>query len=110
MPAERERGVPAYREIVGRCREAHGRSGRDRFMFENVKIELPGKKNFTIETIHNSDENIYIQSVELNGKTYSKSYIQYEDIMKGGTLRFYMGNKPNYQFGAASQTRPFTPF
>lgn len=79
-------------------------------LFENVKIELPGKKNFTIETIHNSDENIYIQSVELNGKTYSKSYIQYEDIMKGGTLRFYMGNKPNYQFGAASQTRPFTPF
>lgn len=37
-------------------------------LFENVKIELPGKKNFTIETIHNSDENIYIQSVELNGK------------------------------------------
>lgn len=40
------------------------------------------------------------------GEPYPKSYITYEDVMKGGTLTFEMGNKPNKQFGAAPADRP----
>jgi alpha-1,2-mannosidase, putative len=75
-------------------------------LFDKVTIKLPAGKTFTVEAINNSNENIYIQSVELNGKAYSKSYINHKDIMNGGTLKFVMGNTPNYKFGAAMSDRP----
>ena len=39
-------------------------------------------------------ENIYVQSVKLNGRPYDKSYITHEQIMNGDTLEFEMGNRP----------------
>ena len=41
-----------------------------------------------------SKENIYIQSVKLNEKSYDKSYITHEQIMNGSIFEFEMGNKP----------------
>ena len=75
-------------------------------LFEKVSINLPEGKTFTIEAPAVSKDNKYIQSVRLNGESYPKSYITYEDVMKGGTLTFEMGNKPNKQFGAAPADRP----
>ena len=75
-------------------------------LFEKVSINLPEGKAFTIEAPAVSKDNKYIQSVRLNGESYPKSYITYEDVMKGGTLTFEMGNKPNKQFGAAPADRP----
>ena len=49
---------------------------------------------FTIESLNNSDENIYIQRVMLNGEPYNKPYIDYADIVRGGILTFEMGNQP----------------
>jgi putative alpha-1,2-mannosidase len=50
--------------------------------------------NFTVEAINNSSENIYIQSMELNGKPYSYGYIYHRDIINGGVLKIVMGSKP----------------
>ena len=47
--------------------------------------------DFKVVARNNSDENIYIQSVTLNGKPYDKFSISHEDIMKGGELVFEMG-------------------
>ena len=75
-------------------------------LFDKVSIALPGNKTFTVLADNNSDKNIYIQKVELNGKPYTKSYILYKDIMAGGTIKFYMGSKPNYNYGKNPQDRP----
>ncbi len=75
-------------------------------LFEKATIRLPGGKTFTISAVGNSAENIYIQSAELNGKPYTKSYIAYRDIMRGGQLTFRMGPEPNKSFGAAPADRP----
>lgn len=75
-------------------------------LFEKASIRLPEGKTFNIVAQNNNEENIYIQSAMLNGQPYDKSYILYEDVMKGGTLTFVMGNTPNKQFGAASGSRP----
>lgn len=74
--------------------------------FEKVTINLPEGKTFTVEAPAASKDNKYIQSVRLNGKPYTKSYISYEDIMKGGTLTFEMGSEPNKAFGADVADRP----
>ncbi len=75
-------------------------------LFDKTTIRLPEGKAFTIESVNNNKENIYIQSVELNGKEYTKSYITYKDIVSGGSLKFIMGSEPNYNFGSASDDRP----
>lgn len=74
--------------------------------FNEATIQLPEGKTFEIVAHNNSHDNIYIQSVTLNGQPYTKSYITYEDVMKGGNLTFEMGSTPNKEFGAAPADRP----
>lgn len=75
-------------------------------LFDKAKISLPQNKSFEIIAENNSNKNIYIQSVELNGVKYTKSYITHAEIMSGGTLKFVMGSKPNYNFGKDLGDRP----
>lgn len=75
-------------------------------VFDKAEIGLPEGKTFSIVAENNSAENIYIQSAELNGKPYTKSFITHKDILAGGTLKFVMGNQPNTTFGASPQDRP----
>lgn len=75
-------------------------------VFDQATLQLGNGRQFTVETINNKDVNMYVQSLELNGKKYEKSYILHTDLMKGGTLKMVMGSKPNYSFGTKKQNRP----
>lgn len=75
-------------------------------LFDQATLNLQNGKHFTVETINNSPDNIYIQRITLNGKPYQKSSIEHSDIMQGGVLKIWMGNKPNFDFGKAPQNRP----
>lgn len=75
-------------------------------LFDEASISLPANKKFTIVANNNSAENIYIQSVTLNGAAYTKSFITHKDIMNGGVVTFEMGNTPNKDFGKAAADRP----
>lgn len=74
--------------------------------FNKVEMKVRGGKTFTVEAPNNNKENIYIQKVYLNDKPYNKSYITYDDIINGSTLKFVMGKKPNKNFGKAPANRP----
>ncbi|KHJ39371.1 putative alpha-1,2-mannosidase [Pedobacter glucosidilyticus] len=73
---------------------------------DKINITLNNGKKFKITALDNSKANKYIQSIKLNGKEYEKSYIMYQDIMKGGTLEYTMGNKPSKTFGLAKANWP----
>jgi predicted alpha-1,2-mannosidase len=75
-------------------------------LHDEATINLGGGKKFTVKANKNSRQNIYIQSVILNGKPYEKSFITHGDIMKGGLLEFEMGPEPNKKFGLADESRP----
>ncbi|MGQ7871009.1 GH92 family glycosyl hydrolase [Sunxiuqinia sp. sy24] len=67
-------------------------------VFDKTEIRLdenyyPGGK-FTIIAHKNSSENIYIQSVKLNGEPLDRYYITHQEIVEGGTLELEMGAKP----------------
>ena len=68
-------------------------------LFDEALIKLPANKSFKLIAENNSDKNIYIQSVTLNGKKHNYSYITHKQIMDGGELKFVMGPRPNYDFG-----------
>lgn len=70
-------------------------------MFPKISIRLENDRVFTVEAKNVSPVNRYIQSAELNGEPYHKSYITHEDIMSGATLSFVMGSQPNKMWGTA---------
>lgn len=73
---------------------------------EEAEVSMPNGKTFKIKAENNSDHNIYIQSVTLNGKPYDKVYINHEDMLKGGELIFKMGAKPNKDYGKKKESWP----
>ena len=77
-------------------------------LFNEANIKLAGGKSIRMVAHNNSDKNIYIQWVTLNGKSYTKSYITHADLLKGGVLVFEMGNKPNLNWGKLQQDRPYS--
>ena len=71
-------------------------------VFDKITIRLNNNyyagKFFKIIAHNNSKENIYIQSIKLNGKKLNRLYIDHNEITQGGTLELFMGKDiPNYK-------------
>jgi predicted alpha-1,2-mannosidase len=63
-------------------------------LFDRIRIQLdpryyPGSE-FVIETRNRSKENIYIRSINLNGKELKDPRISFRDIVRGGRIVFEM--------------------
>ena len=63
-------------------------------MLEEATIHLPDGKTFAIKAPRKKGNEIYIRSIKLNGKKYTKNYITHQDILNGGTLEFVMSATP----------------
>lgn len=63
-------------------------------LFPEIQMHLDNGKTFTVLALGVSRENIYIQSVKVNGQPYDKSYITHRQIMDGATVEFEMGPEP----------------
>ena len=56
-------------------------------------LHLESGKTFSINVKNQSDKNVYIKKIELNGKPLDRLYITHDEIMKGGKLVFFMSEK-----------------
>ena len=74
-------------------------------LFDKATVNVGRGKTFTVVAKNNSDKNIYVQSVRLNGKTLKNSYVDFNDIRHGGTLELVMGPKPS-KWATAAACRP----
>ena len=74
-------------------------------LFDEATMNVGKGKTFRIIAHNNSKENMYIQSVKLNGKPYTRSYVDFKDIVRGGKLEFMMGSTPS-KFGVKPADRP----
>lgn len=68
-------------------------------VFDRIDIHVGNVKFFTISTQNNISGNTYIQSAKLNGKPYNKCYLDYQDIMNGGSLEIVLSSEPNKNWG-----------
>jgi len=62
---------------------------------EEVIIDLPDRKQFTVKAINLSETNKYVGTVLLNGKPLKGFILHHSDIMKGGLLEFVMKSQPD---------------
>ncbi len=77
-------------------------------LFPRATIKLENGKSFVVRANRLSETNFYIQSATLNGRPYSKSYVNHSELMKGGELVFNMGSEPNKAWGIGAGDFPST--
>lgn len=61
---------------------------------KSAVLKLENGNTLTIEAQNQSDKNIYVQKVSVNGKDLNRTYITYSEIMNGGKIVFQMSDKP----------------
>ncbi|MFT4031669.1 MAG: GH92 family glycosyl hydrolase [Siphonobacter sp.] len=59
-----------------------------------AEVHLENGNIFKVEALNQGSKNVYVEKVLLNGKPLTTQTITHEDVMKGGTLTFYMSAKP----------------
>ncbi|CAG8784371.1 10443_t:CDS:2, partial [Gigaspora rosea] len=67
--------------------------------FSNVTIYLSPNATFTILAKNQSTENIYVQSVKINGVNWNKTWFRHQDIKNGGILEVEMGDEVSTTWG-----------
>lgn len=68
-------------------------------VFEEITLEVGPSRFFRIKVKKDSPASTYIQSARLDGKEYDRCYIDYSEVMRGGTLELVLGDKPNKKWG-----------
>ena len=63
-------------------------------LINKATVQLENGKSFSVEAVNQSEKNVYVQKVTLNGKPLNRLHITHEEIMQGGKLMFYMTSKP----------------
>ncbi|MDE6173455.1 MAG: glycoside hydrolase family 92 protein, partial [Bacteroides sp.] len=77
-------------------------------LFKKATLHFENGNSLVIDASNNNSENIYINSLCLDGNEYTKNYLKHEDLLKGGILKFDMGNRPNLQRGTLPEDFPYS--
>lgn len=64
-------------------------------LMKKAVFNLENEKTFEVETVNQSDKNVFVSKVLLNGKQLEKPFLKHSDIINGGKITFYMSAKPN---------------
>ncbi len=75
-------------------------------LFKSVRMTLPNGKVISIDANNNDSKNIYVADMLLNGKPYSKNYIDYSDLSQGIDITFNMSASPNLKRGVSVDELP----
>lgn len=76
--------------------------------FKKITIHLNNGNNFIIDAPLNNKENVYIKSATLNGKKYTRNFLNHSDITNGGTLKLEMDHQPSTTRGITSDDHPYS--
>ncbi|MCD7977618.1 MAG: glycoside hydrolase family 92 protein, partial [Tannerellaceae bacterium] len=77
-------------------------------VFPKMTVQLENGNKLVIEAENNTTATPYIQSASLNGKTFTRNWLTYDELMNGGVLKFKMSAKPNTSRGVAVKDRPYS--
>lgn len=77
-------------------------------LFKNAVIHLENGKQIVIEAEDNSDSNIYIGRMLLDGKEYRHNYITHKQLTGGTRMKMFMAPQPNLSRGTADEDAPYS--
>jgi putative alpha-1,2-mannosidase len=59
-----------------------------------ASLKFENGRTLNIEARNQSDKNVYVTKVTLNGRELNRDFLTYQDITAGGSLIFYMSERP----------------
>ncbi|AJW63635.1 Glycosyl hydrolase family 92 [Elizabethkingia miricola] len=77
-------------------------------LFKEATIHLENGKKIEIKAPQNSQENIYVESLKVNNQSYSKNWLNHQELMKGAVLNFDMKAQPNKERGSQEKDFPYS--
>lgn len=77
-------------------------------LFKKAVIHLENGNDIHIDAPRNSDSNIYIHSMKLNGEYYQHNYLKHETLMNGANIIIEMNDTPNKLRGIAEENAPYS--
>lgn len=75
-------------------------------LFPKAALHLGNGKTLEIIGEHASPSAPYVQSLSLNGKPYQHTWVRYDDLKEGATLKFTLGTAPNKEWGSRPEDAP----
>jgi len=64
-------------------------------------VHLSNGKTLTVTAENISAQNIYVQSVRVNGKPWASVFLPHQEVADGGSIVFTMGPQPNKEWGVS---------
>jgi predicted alpha-1,2-mannosidase len=77
-------------------------------LFNKVTLYFGERRKLVIEAPLNSNENIYVKSIKMNGRKINKNFITHGDLQKGGKLIFSMASQPDSVRGTKPEAFPYS--
>jgi len=77
-------------------------------LFKEAVIHLENGKKIEIKAPENSAENLYVKSLNVNFRSYSKNWLSHKELMNGAVLEFQMNNKPDKERGSQEKDFPYS--
>ncbi len=77
-------------------------------LFDRATVHLENGKRFVIEARENSDENVYISNIKLNGKAHNHNFITHETLTDGAKIKMQMRSTPNLLRGTRPKDAPYS--
>jgi predicted alpha-1,2-mannosidase len=77
-------------------------------LFDKITLQLENGNKFIITSKNNSNENVFVDEINLNGNSYDKNFIKHDAIQKGGEITFTMSGSPNKTRGTKPESYPYS--
>jgi predicted alpha-1,2-mannosidase len=77
-------------------------------LFRKATVTFEDGRQMVIEAPRNSNKNIYVEAIRLNGKKRDVSYITHSQLQAGGKLEFTMCASPDKERGTNTVSYPYS--
>ena len=77
-------------------------------LFKKITLNLEDGKKVVINAPNNSESNIYIKNMTVNGKPYDFNWLSHHALMQGAVIKLDMSAQPNKQRGIRDADFPYS--
>ena len=77
-------------------------------LFKKATLHFENGKTLVIDAPENSNRNLYIESMKVNGQEYTRNYLTHSTLQNGGRIEIVMGSEPNKTRGISPEDAPYS--
>ena len=77
-------------------------------LFQKATLHFENGNTLLIQAPENSEKNLYIESMTVNGQNYTRNYVTHSMLQQGGRIEISMGDEPNRYRGISADDAPYS--